>query len=89
MQGGEVRYALLHWPALLPFLVLRMRLPTPAFSAAADAFAINAVELDPGTTIPRGGSLLLTMSGTNQQQVTGELDKQTLGARPGHLGRMG
>jgi hypothetical protein len=39
---------------------------------AVDAFAITAVELEPGSTIPRGGSLLLTMSGTNQQQVTGE-----------------
>jgi hypothetical protein len=88
MQGGETKYALLHWPAPLRFLVLRMRLPAPAFSAAADAFAINAVELEPGTTIPRGGSLLLTMSGTNQQQVTGELDKQALSARLGHLARM-
>lgn len=38
---------------------------------AADVFAITAVDLEPGTTIARGGSLMLTMSGTSQQQVTG------------------
>lgn len=48
-------------------------LPCLPCCVAADTFAITAVELEPGTTIPRGGTLMLTMSGTNQQEVTGGL----------------
>ncbi|WIA28693.1 hypothetical protein OEZ86_011229 [Tetradesmus obliquus] len=44
----------------------------------ADVFAITAVDLEPGTTIARGGSLMLTMSGTSQQQVTAGLATVTV-----------